>query len=130
VECVTQKFRLSRYLFPLCISLLCDHDINTCVLTSRFCFKKEIAWFVHVRKSQIQGFVKDIQGHVSANSRTNTEEKGLEISKVWCSIFQNATLMSFKQLCHIWTCKINSTKCPFWMSNNFRKYPKTKAKKM
>jgi hypothetical protein len=31
-------------------------------------------------------------------------------------IVQNATLMSFKQLCHIWTYKIN-----------FRKYPKTKA---
>ena len=45
-------------------------------------------------------------------------------------IDQNATLMSFKQLCQIWTCKINSTKCPFWMSNNFRKYPKTKARKI
>jgi hypothetical protein len=46
-------------------------------------------------------------------------------------IDQNATLMSFKQLCQIWTCKINSKKCPFWMSNNFRKYPKlVKARKI
>jgi predicted membrane protein len=29
-----------------------------------------LAGFVHVRKSQIQGLFKDIQGHVSANSRT------------------------------------------------------------
>jgi hypothetical protein len=37
--------------------------------------------------------------------------------------------MSFKQLCQIWTCKINSTKCPFWMSKNFRKYPKLNQEK-
>jgi hypothetical protein len=54
----------------------------------------------------------------------NTEEKGLAISKIWRWIF--ATLMSFSQPCSIWTCKINSTKCPFWMPNNFRKYPKTR----
>jgi hypothetical protein len=30
----------------------------------------------------------------------NTEEKGLEISKIWRWIVQNATLMSFKQ---VWT---------------------------
>ena len=35
---------------------------------------------------------------------------GLEISKMWCWIVQNATFMSFKQLCQIWTCKINSNK--------------------
>ena len=29
----------------------------------------------------------------------NTEEKGLEISKIWRWIVQNATLMSFEQLC-------------------------------
>ena len=40
----------------------------------------------------------------------NTDEKGLEISKIWRWIFQNATLMSFEQLCQIWTPKINSTK--------------------
>jgi hypothetical protein len=60
----------------------------------------------------------------------NTDEKGLEISKIWRWIVQNTTLMSFKQLCQIWTCKINSTKCPFSMSNNFIKYPKTKARKI
>jgi hypothetical protein len=75
---------------------------------------------------------EDIQGHVSANLvlGLNTDEKGLEISKIWRWIVQNTTLMSFKQLCQIWTCKINSTKCPFSMSNNFIKYPKTKARKI
>jgi hypothetical protein len=43
----------------------------------------------------------------------NTEEKALEIGKMWRWIVQNVTLMSFKQLCQIWTYKINSTKCPF-----------------
>jgi hypothetical protein len=33
--------------------------------------------FVHVRKSQIQGLFKDIQGHVSANSRTKYWRKGV-----------------------------------------------------
>jgi hypothetical protein len=33
-------------------------------------------------ESQIQGLFKDIQGHVSANSSTNTEEKALEINKM------------------------------------------------
>jgi hypothetical protein len=59
----------------------------------------------------------------------NTEEKGLEISKIWRWIVQNTTLMSFKQLCQTWTCMQNQfKKCPFWMSNNFRKYRKTKAR--
>ena len=39
--------------------------------------------FVHVRKSQIQGLFKDIQGHVYQQIQgLNTEEKGLEISKI------------------------------------------------
>jgi hypothetical protein len=38
--------------------------------------------------------------------------------------------MSFRQLCQKWRCKINSTNCPFWKSNNFRKYPRTKARKI
>jgi hypothetical protein len=38
--------------------------------------------FVHVRKSQIQGLFKDIQGHLSANKGVNTEEKALEINKM------------------------------------------------
>jgi hypothetical protein len=62
-------------------------------------YEPYVSGFVHVRKSQIQGFFKEIQGiHVSANSRTNTEEKGLDISKIWRWIFQNAILMSFKQI--------------------------------
>ena len=64
---------------------------------------------------KLKGFnFKDIQGHIYRQiHKLNTEEKVLEISKMWHWIVQNATLMSFKQLCQIWTCKINSTKCPF-----------------
>jgi hypothetical protein len=80
--------------------------------------------FVHVRESQIQGVFNDIQGHVSANSRTKYWKEGVRISNIWRWIVQNGvTLMNFEQLCQIWTCKMNSTKCPYWMSNNFRKYP-------
>jgi hypothetical protein len=57
----------------------------------------------------------------------NTEEKGLESVKSDVISKRNIN-ESQKQLCQIWTCKINSTKCPFFKSNNFRKYPKTKAR--
>jgi hypothetical protein len=72
--------------------------------------------------SQIQGLFKDIEGHVSANSRTKYWREGaLEISKIWSWIVQNATSMSFIRL---WTCKINSTKCPFLNVNQFQKISK------
>jgi hypothetical protein len=41
-----------------------------CVSCNKVKGLNPVPGFVHVRKSQIQGLLKDIQGYVSANSRT------------------------------------------------------------
>ena len=51
---------------------------------------KVVPGFVHVRKSQIQGLFKAMYQQIQG---LNTEEKGLEISKIWRWIVQNITLM-------------------------------------
>jgi hypothetical protein len=69
-----------------------------------------------VKFKTFQAMFQQIQG-------LNTEEKGLEISKIWRWIVQNANLVSFKQL---WTYEhaksIQRNVCFEW--NNLRKYPK------
>jgi hypothetical protein len=74
---------------------------------------------------------------VESNSRTfkamyrpTTEEKGLEISKIWRWTVQNATSRVSNSFVRYEHAKSIQKKCPFWMSNNFRKYPKTKARKI
>ena len=69
--------------------------------------------FVHIKKSQIQGLSRTFKTMYQQIQALNTEKKALEISTMSRWIVQNATLMNFKQLCQIRTCKINSTKCPF-----------------
>jgi transcriptional regulatory protein LevR len=54
--------------------------------------------------------------------KLNTEEKALEISKMWRRLVQNATFMNFKQLTsQIYEhAKSIQQNVRFWMSNNFR----------
>jgi hypothetical protein len=82
---------------------------------------------IHVRKSQIQGLFKDMYQQIQG---LNTEKKALEISKIWRWIVQNATLMSPNSFLRYEHAKSIQQNVRFWVSNNFRKYPKTKARKI
>jgi hypothetical protein len=95
------------------------------VETSKFrlCFTSTVSLsirvpgFVHVMQKESNS--RNFQGH--SRPCISTEEKALAISTMWRWIVQNVTLVNFKQLCHIWACKINSTKYPFLNVKQFQK---------
>ena len=62
-------------------------------------------WKIRVRTCEEESNSRIFKVMCQQIQGLNTEEKGLEISKIWRWIVQNATLMSFKQLCQIWACK-------------------------
>jgi hypothetical protein len=65
--------------------------------------------YMSERQSKFKDFPRTFKAMYQQIQALNTEE-ALQISKMSRWIVQNATLMSFKQLCQIWTCKISSTK--------------------
>jgi hypothetical protein len=79
--------------------------------------------FIHVRdrESPIQGLSKDIQGHMYQQIQgLNTEEKAYRNQY---NVTFNCSKRNFNvfQTVQIWTCKINSTKCPFSNVKQFQK---------